>query len=87
MKRHARGEPPAGHLRKRQHAAFMLPVAGFLLIIPPLLTLFGVHRMVFGVPWQTAYLFSVWLAMIVGAALLSHFLPATDAGDETDHPA
>ncbi len=82
MKRHPPGEQAAGRMRKRQHAAFLLPVAGLLLIIPPLLTVFGLRRLVFGAPLQTVYLFLVWLAMIAGAALLARLLPATDTDDD-----
>ena len=62
----------------------MLPVAGFLLIVPPLLTLFGGHHFLFGVPLRTMYFFAVWLAMIVGAALLSHYMPAAGTDEHGD---
>lgn len=63
--------------RKREHIAFMLPVIGWLLIVPPLLTLFGVHSWLFGAPLQTVYLFAVWLTMIAGALVLSRLMPGT----------
>lgn len=85
----ARRKPPASSNRhqhsKRAHAAFLLPVAGLLLIVPPLLTLFGGRHWLFGAPLQTVYLFAVWLALIVGAALLSRRLPA--AGTDEDGEA
>ncbi len=62
----------------------MLPVAGFLLIVPPLLTLFGGHHFLFGVPLRTMYFFAVWLAMIVGAALLSRYMPAAGTDEHGD---
>lgn len=69
---------------KREHAAFLLPVAAALLIVPPLLTLFDAGLLVFGVPLQTLYLFAVWLAMIAGAALLARWLPAADHDEQPD---
>jgi len=56
----------------------MLPIFGGLLIIPPLLTLFtGPHR-IFGVPLDTAYLFTVWGLLIFGAAATSWLMPRAD---------
>lgn len=76
-------ERPALDIRKREHVAFLLPVVGWLLIVPPLLILFGGHRWLFGIPLQTAYLFAVWVALIAGAALLSAFLPRARGDADT----
>lgn len=70
--------PSTSETRKREHTALMLPIVGALLIVPPLLTLFtGPHR-IFGAPLETIYLFSVWIAMIVGAVLASRHMPRAE---------
>jgi len=70
--------PPKGptpETKKREHTALMLPIAGALLIVPPLLTLFtGPHR-ILGAPLEAIYLFTVWIAMIVGTVLTSRHMP------------
>lgn len=82
----ARKEPSGGAGRKREHTAFLLPVAAALLIVPPLLTLFGARLLLFGVPLQTAYLFVAWLAMVAGAALLARWLPDSDVDEQAERP-
>ena len=61
--------------RKIEHAALFLVVFGALLFAPPLVTLFNLHRRLFGVPYEVVYLFAVWVALIGGAAWLSVRLP------------
>ncbi len=52
----------------------LLTVAGFLLLVPPLVQLFN-HDMRFaGAPQIVVYLFGVWTALIVGTALLTRNL-------------
>ncbi len=80
----ARKEPSGGAGSKREHAAFLLPVAAALLIVPPLLSLFGARHLLFGVPLQTVYLFTAWLGMVVGAALLARWLPASDFDEQAE---
>ncbi len=62
----------------------MLPVVGLLLIVPPLLTLFGVHRFVFGAPLQAVYLLAVWLALIGAALLFARCLPTAGTDEHGD---
>jgi hypothetical protein len=47
-------------------------VLGFLLFVPPLLSLFDMTGLVFGVPIIVAYLFAAW-ALVIGliAALMA----------------
>ena len=69
---------PNSEIKKREHTALMLPIAGALLIVPPLLTLFtGPHR-IFGATLETIYLFAVWIAMIVGTVLTSRHMPRAE---------
>lgn len=55
-------------------AAALLPALAVLLLMPPVITLFTGPHTVGGVPLIVAYLFGVWLALIVAAALLARRL-------------
>ena len=54
---------------------FVLAALGALLIVPPLVFLFNRPISHFGIPQVVLYLFSWWLAMIVGTAWLTQKLP------------
>lgn len=69
---------PIPESRKREHAVFMLPVLGIVLIIPPLLILFTAPIRIFGVPLETVYLFSVWILLIIGALISTHHMPRAE---------
>jgi hypothetical protein len=43
--------------------------------MPPLASVFQIHRLVLGVPAEVIYLFLVWVLLIVGAWWLSRRLP------------
>jgi hypothetical protein len=77
MQSHRGGQLP--ETRRREQAAFMLPIAGALLIVPPLLTLFRDPTRVFGAPLATVYLFTVWVLLILGAVLASRRMPLPDS--------
>lgn len=64
-------------MRKREHAAFMLPVFGALLLLPPLIDLFGAAPRIAGIPLKIAYLFLVWIALILGAVMVSASMPGS----------
>ncbi len=65
--------PEPGTPRLRD-AARLLPALAAFLLMPPVITLFtGAHALA-GVPLIVAYLFGVWLALIVAAALLARRL-------------
>lgn len=70
--------PSISEIRKRQHTALMVPIVGALLIVPPLLTLFTAPYRFIGAPLETIYLFTVWIAMIVGAVFASRHLPRAE---------
>ena len=72
--------PDPGNPRLRD-AAVLLPVLAAFLLMPPVITLFTGTHTVWGVPLIVAYLFGVWLALIVGAALLARRLAPQSAQD------
>lgn len=57
--------------RKISDRAVLLPLVGLLLLTPPLAGIFQLDIRVFGIPFTGFYLFGVWAALIVGAAVLS----------------
>lgn len=62
---------------KREDAAFVIPLFGVVLLMPPLVNLFVARVEVFGIPLEIAYLFAVWLLLVVSAVGLSFLLPST----------
>lgn len=81
-----RSRPPGGEQnRDREELAFLLPFFGTLLALPPLVNLFvGRQLLVLGVPLDTLYLFSVWLALVIGAMVLSRRALFRDHFTEAD---
>jgi hypothetical protein len=61
----------------------VLTVAGFLMLVPPLVQLFNHDALLAGVPQIVVYLFGVWLALILGTVLLTRHL-APDHVDPQD---
>ena len=55
-------------------AAVALPLVGLFLLMPPLITLFARGAGLAGVPLVVVYVFGVWGALIVCAALLARRL-------------
>jgi hypothetical protein len=58
----------AARLRDR---SLVLTIATFIVFTPPVLTVFDVPILLFGVPLLHVYCFAVWLAAIVAGALLA----------------
>jgi hypothetical protein len=52
-------------------AAVVLPLFGVFLLMPPIITLFASGLDIHGVPLIVLYVFSVWIGLIVCAALLA----------------
>ena len=76
----------SGPSTRARDAARVLPVIGAVLLMPPLLTLFVADISVLGLPLVVVYLFGVWLALIVCAALLAPRLPpSSEAKSEPEH--
>lgn len=74
--------PPS--LRDR---ALLLPIAGFLLAMPPLVGIFSRDVLVLGVPLLYLYLFGLWCLLIVGGALIARRLQAHDSQPGGPAPA
>jgi hypothetical protein len=55
-------------------AAVVLPLFGLFLLMPPVITLFASGFDIHGVPLIVVYVFGVWIALIVCAALLARRL-------------
>jgi len=66
-------------VRKLQFLNFLLPVIGFLLMMPPLISIANVDKMIFGFPAIIAFLFTVWMLLIVMAFLFQLRIAALDA--------
>lgn len=70
--------------RKLEASMLVLAVFGALLLLPPLVYVFNQPISHFGVPQIVIYLFAVWLALIVGTALLTRALPREDSSRAED---
>ncbi len=66
-----------GSARARDAAA-VLPVLGLFLLMPPVITLFAAALDVGGVPLIVVYVFGVWAALVLCAALLARRLGRPD---------
>lgn len=72
--------PPSQRARS---AAALLPAAGLLLLMPPIITLFAGTARPFGIPLIVLYLFGVWAALVLGAAWLAQRLREPEASGES----
>lgn len=61
--------------RRWQDAAFVIPAFTVLLLLPPVLNLFTIRRLLFGIPLEVVYLFTIWTMLVISALLLSRRLP------------
>ena len=57
--------------RKTRDRAVVLLLVGCLLLTPPLAGIFQIDTRIMGIPFTGFYLFTVWGALIAGAAVLS----------------
>jgi len=65
----AEARPPS---RRSRDLALIVPVFGASLLMPPLIGLFARPDIApFGIPLIIVYLFGLWLALIVGALLIT----------------
>lgn len=69
---------PEGRLADR---ALVLTVATFILLTPPIVTIFDVPVMIFGLPLLHVACFAVWLAAIALGGLLTSRLVALQPDD------
>lgn len=78
--------PDPDTARRRRDAAAVLPLFGTLLLLPPFVNLFARGDLLFGIPLEVVYLFGIWIALVLGALMLSRRLGRPDAGgDPGDH--
>ncbi|UUX51624.1 hypothetical protein NUH88_07970 [Nisaea acidiphila] len=59
---------------KFRDAAFLLPLSGLFLLMPPLIDLFTGSEKLFGIPLIVAFIFGLWTALILIAFWFSHRL-------------
>ncbi|HEX5999437.1 MAG TPA: hypothetical protein VFZ16_08570 [Hyphomicrobiaceae bacterium] len=52
-------------------AAVLLPIAGAVLLMPPLILVFAAPVLIAGIPLIVIYVFGAWVAIILGAWLLA----------------
>ena len=69
---------------KFRDAAFLLPIAGLFMLLPPVIDLFTVETHLFGIPLIVAYVFGLWSALIFIAFWFSRKLK--DPGRHTAIP-
>ena len=68
---------------RRKLESGMLVLAGFgaLLLVPPLVLIFNQHIRHLGIPQIVIYLFAVWGLLVIGTAVLTHYLPRHEPPD------
>jgi hypothetical protein len=73
-------------LQRLRERAFWLPIAGMLLLSPPILAVFGRSITVGGVPLLFVYILGVWLGLIALGRLAARALQrhAAEMPDPTD---
>jgi hypothetical protein len=62
----------------------VLLIVGAVLLMPPVASVFLLDGTVFGIPILIFYIFSVWLALIIGAAILAKPLGRMDYRSQSD---
>lgn len=60
--------------RRTRELAFLLPLGGLLLLMPPYIAIFDRPAFLVGFPLLPTYIFAVWTVLIVLAFLLSRRL-------------
>lgn len=75
--------------RRIRLIAFFLPIAGLILLMPPMVFVFDRPGTLFGIPIIIAFLFFVWLSMILATYFLQRHLelpssarPGTSESDD-----
>ena len=67
--------------RRRQDAAFVLPIFGVVIFITPILTIFTKDVMIFGAPLPFLFIFGFWFLLILLARRMSRILTKGDEGN------
>ncbi len=76
---------PVDNRAKQEAAAFVIPLFGVIILLPPFVNLFIRKELVFGVPVDTVYLFLVWAILVAAAFGLSSWLPKTELPVDGEH--
>lgn len=82
MERNRIDRPAFAQSSRLRDAAVLLPLLGLLAWMPPVIGLFDASGRILGVPLIVAWLFGVWLVLIVVAFWFSRRL---DPGDGLHH--
>ncbi|MEZ5665951.1 MAG: hypothetical protein R3F55_00640 [Alphaproteobacteria bacterium] len=73
---------------RAKEAAFVVPLFGLFLLLPPILALFDTDSTLFGIPVLHVYVFAVWFGLVAAGWWLSRRLAAGEAdatgGDTAD---
>jgi len=77
--RAARGDTAGQRRGVWRDLSWLMPLAGLLLFMPPIMGLFDHHLYVLGLPLLPLYLFAVWLLGIVLTAVVARRLRKADA--------
>lgn len=64
--------------RKARDRSIALLLLGCVFLMPPIGAIFVLDAMLFGIPFPLAYIFLVWVLLIVGSARLVRALQAND---------
>lgn len=72
------------HRQKLENGALALSVFGAILIVPPILSVFNVPVRIYGAPLAIAYLFVVWIGLIMVTALLSRHMKDLSETSDVD---
>jgi len=62
--------------KKIAFLAKLLPIVGLVFFLPPLVSIADINTQIFGFPAIIAYLFAVWLLVIIAAYFLQKKLPS-----------
>lgn len=77
--------------RETRDRSMVLLIVGASLLMPPVAGIFLLDGTVFGIPFLIFYIFAVWLALIIGAAILAKplgrmdYRPQRNVSSDTDH--
>ena len=80
---HDKGRTVPGAKRRGERLVGLL-LAGIVLLNFPLLSVFSVKRLVFGIPVLFLYIFSVWILLIGIKAVVLRGRPAAPADDKPE---
>ena len=84
MERNRTARPALAQSPRLRDAAVVLPLLGLFAWMPPLIGLFTASGRVLGVPLIVAWLFGIWLVLIIAAFWFSRRLDIEDELDPDD---